>query len=118
MISLLGKALGTGSYYFYTHQYQLCNIDFPVILTQNFCGKIILIPERESMHKYAFIYIYGVYKWHFYMYVSVHAIGSKQVSLLLGEYLCWCDVHLCGNHVDTDIFVSMNVYCYITTSSL
>ena len=33
----------------------------------------------------------------------------------VGEYLSWCDIHLCIYHVDMDIFKSMYVCCYITT---
>ena len=44
MTSLLGKPLGTGNYNFYTCQYQLWNIDFPVISTLNRRGKRIVIP--------------------------------------------------------------------------
>ena len=35
MTSLLRKSLGMGDNDFHAHQYQLCDIDFPVILTQS-----------------------------------------------------------------------------------
>ena len=44
-----GKGLGTGNYVFYAHQYQLCDIDFPLISTQNRGGKRIVIPGRECI---------------------------------------------------------------------
>ena len=45
--SLLGKPLGTGDYDFYTHWYWLCNINSPLIFTQNCHGKRIIIPRCE-----------------------------------------------------------------------
>ena len=51
MMSLSGKPLGTDNYDFYAHQYQLCNIDSPVILAQNCCGKRIIIPRSECSFK-------------------------------------------------------------------
>ena len=49
MLSLLAKSLGTGDNDFYTCQYGLCNINFPVISTQNRRGRRIAIPGGECI---------------------------------------------------------------------
>ena len=43
------KPLGTTDYNFYTHQYWLCGINFPAIVTQNHCGRRIVIPGHECL---------------------------------------------------------------------
>ena len=47
MISLSGNPLGTGNHDFCTHQYQLCNMDFPVNFAQTCQGRRIMIPRCE-----------------------------------------------------------------------
>ena len=47
MTKLFWKRLGTGNFSFYTRQYWLCNIDYPVILTQKSRDGRIVIPGRE-----------------------------------------------------------------------
>ena len=46
------KPLSSGNYDFYTHQYWLYNINFPVISTQNHHSKRIMIPGCECIYKY------------------------------------------------------------------
>ena len=52
--------LGTYNYNFCTFQYQLCNINSPVILTQNCCGKRTVIPRPKItaniVHKIDYIH--------------------------------------------------------------
>ena len=49
MTSLSGRPLGSGNYNFYICQYWPCDIDFPVILTQNHCGKRMVIPGHKCI---------------------------------------------------------------------
>ena len=50
MMSLLEKLLCTGNYDFCTCQYEHCDIDFAVILTQNFHDKGIIIARHECIY--------------------------------------------------------------------
>ena len=46
---IIGKTLCEGSYDLYTHQYGLSGINCPVILTQNWHGKRIIMPGHKCV---------------------------------------------------------------------
>ena len=105
--------LGTDDYDFYTHPYWHCDIDFPVILTQNCHGKRMVIPlckwiwilkwndcrvsRKKIMYTIHDLYLTGV--WHTGLYsllsrncwASIWCVNnSEDFSHVLGKNEIWC----------------------------